>query len=149
MVLSSAITIAADDEHLTCSGFSLGEIIHLGSFEFIIDYFGGLSLFPRRGNSSAAFMGSTRSGTPSSWWAMIVDSAKEFLMVSNGEGGSGLPSPRRGSTGAPPTPVTTTPWMENGLATQAMTTVPPWTVVPRPRVRERALAFLSQGHVTQ
>jgi hypothetical protein len=31
-----------------CSGFSLGETVYLGSFEFITDYFGGLSLSPRR-----------------------------------------------------------------------------------------------------
>jgi hypothetical protein len=46
MVPSSTITIAADGEHLTCGGFSLGETICLGNFEFITDYFNGLSLSP-------------------------------------------------------------------------------------------------------
>jgi hypothetical protein len=44
MVPSSALAISSDDEHLMCSGFSLGEIIQLGSFEFIVDYFGDLPL---------------------------------------------------------------------------------------------------------
>jgi hypothetical protein len=52
-------------------------------------------------------------------------------MASRGEGGSGLPTPRRCDTGAPPTPVTTTPWMENALVTKAMMTVPPRMVAPR------------------
>jgi hypothetical protein len=46
MVCSSVITIAVDDECLMCGGFPLGETIPLGSFEFIINYFGGLSLSP-------------------------------------------------------------------------------------------------------
>jgi hypothetical protein len=33
--------------------------------------------------------------------------------------------------GTPPAPITTTLWMENTLTTQAMMTIPPWTVVPR------------------
>jgi hypothetical protein len=62
---------------------------------------------------------------------MIDDLAEEFLTVSSGEGGFSLPSPRRRCTAAPPTPVTTTPWMENTLATQATMTVPPWMAVPQ------------------
>jgi hypothetical protein len=45
MVPSSSIAIASNGKCLTCGGFSLGEPVHLGSFEFITDYFGGLSLF--------------------------------------------------------------------------------------------------------
>jgi hypothetical protein len=62
MVPSSVIIVAADGEHLTCSGFSLSETVHLGNFEFITDYFDDLSLSPRRGDIGVAFMGSTRSG---------------------------------------------------------------------------------------
>jgi hypothetical protein len=62
MVPSSAILVVADSEHLTCSGFSLGETVFLRNFEFIADYFGGLSLSLRRGDEGTAFMGSTRSG---------------------------------------------------------------------------------------
>jgi hypothetical protein len=65
MVPSSAINITIDGGSLMCDGFSLGETVRLGSFEFIVDYFDGLSLSPRRGDSSAAFMGSTCHGTPS------------------------------------------------------------------------------------
>jgi hypothetical protein len=65
MVLLSALAVAADGERLTCGGFSLGETVRLGSFEFIADDFGGFSLSPRRSNSVAAFMGLTRSGSPS------------------------------------------------------------------------------------
>jgi hypothetical protein len=49
MVPLYAITVTANGECLMCGGFSLSETIHLGSFEFIADYFGGLSLSPRRG----------------------------------------------------------------------------------------------------
>jgi hypothetical protein len=66
IVPSSVLAIAADDERLTCSGFSLHETIHIGSFKSIVAYFDGLSLCPKRGSSGAAFMGSTHSETPSS-----------------------------------------------------------------------------------
>jgi hypothetical protein len=59
MVSSSAITIATDSERLTCDLFSLAKIIHLGNLEFIVNYFGDLSLSPRRGDAGATFMGST------------------------------------------------------------------------------------------
>jgi hypothetical protein len=39
MVPSSSFIIVADGERLMCSGFSLGEPIRLGNFEFITDYF--------------------------------------------------------------------------------------------------------------
>jgi hypothetical protein len=81
---------------------------------------------------SATLMGSTHSGTPSPRWAMIEDYVEEFLMASSGEGGFGLPSPRRCDMGASPAPDTTTAWTENTSATQAMTTVPPRTAAPRP-----------------
>jgi hypothetical protein len=85
MVPSS--TIAVDGERLTCGGFSLVKTVHLGNFEFIADYFGSLSLSPRgKGNEGTIFMGSTRSGASTPQRAMIEDSAKEFLIVSRGEG---------------------------------------------------------------
>jgi hypothetical protein len=95
MVPSSTIAITASGEHLTCGGFSFGETVHLRNFEFIADYFSGLSLSPGMGDEGAAFMGSTRSGASTSWWAMIEDSAEEFLTASSGEGCFSLPSPRR------------------------------------------------------
>jgi hypothetical protein len=106
---SSVITVTADSERLTCGGFSLGETVHLGCFEFIADYFCGLSLSPRRGDLDAAFMGSTRSGTPSPRHVMIEDSIEEFLTTSSSEGGFNLPSPKSHGTAAPSAPVTTTP----------------------------------------
>jgi hypothetical protein len=62
MVPSSAITVAASGERLLCGGFFLGETICLGKFDFIADYFRGLSLFRRRGDSVIAFMVSTHRG---------------------------------------------------------------------------------------
>jgi hypothetical protein len=129
MVPSFVLVVVADGEHLTCGGFSLGKTIHLGSFEFITDYFDGLSLSPRRGDSGATFMGSTRNGTSSPWLAMTENSAEEFLTASSGEGGLRPLLSMRHGTGAPPAPVTTTPWMENTLTTQAITTVPLWKAV--------------------
>jgi hypothetical protein len=95
MVPSSAITITADCECLTCGGFSLGETICLGNFEFITKYFGDLSLSPRRGYAGVAFMGSTRSGASTPRWAMMEDSAEEFLMASSREGSFAPPLPKR------------------------------------------------------
>jgi hypothetical protein len=118
------ITIAADGERMTCGGFSLGKIVRLVSFEFIANYFGGLSLSPRRGDSGATLMGSTHSGTPSPRRVMIEDSAEEFFTTSRGEGGSALPSPRRCDMRALPAPVTATLWMENAPATQTVMMVP-------------------------
>jgi hypothetical protein len=90
MVHSSAFAISVDGECLMCGGFSLGKTIHFGSLEFIIDYFDSLSLSSKMNDSSTAFMGSTRSGSPS-LRAMIEDSIEEFYMASSGEGSSGLP----------------------------------------------------------
>jgi hypothetical protein len=115
MVPSSTITVVADGERLTCGGLSLSEIVRLGSFKFISDYFDGLTLSPRRGNLGAAFMGSTHSGTPSPWRTMIEDSTEQFLTTSSSEGGFGLPFNRRHGTGAPSAPVTSTPWLKGIL----------------------------------
>jgi hypothetical protein len=87
MVPSSVLIVAYDGKHLACGGFYRDKTVCLRSFEFITDYFGGLSLSPRRGTSGIAFMGSVHSGTPSPRWAMIEDIAKEFLMASSGKGG--------------------------------------------------------------
>jgi hypothetical protein len=87
------ITVTVDGECLMCGGFSLDKIDRLGNFEFIADYFDNLSLSPKMGDSGAAFMGSTQSGTPSSWWAMIGDSIDKFLTMSSGEGASASPLP--------------------------------------------------------
>jgi hypothetical protein len=51
-------------------------------------------------------------------------------MVSSKEEGS-VPSTRRNNIGVPPAPVTTTPWLESALATQAMMTVSPRALAPR------------------
>jgi hypothetical protein len=91
-----------------CIGFSLGEHVHLGNIEFIADYFGGLSLSPRRGNEGTAFLGSTHSGASTSQRAMIEDSLEEFLMASSDKGSFGHPFPRWHSTGASFSPTTTT-----------------------------------------
>jgi hypothetical protein len=99
MVPSSVITIATDGECLMCDGFSLGKIIHLGNFEFITDYFSGLSLSPRRGATGAAFIGSTHSGASTPRWATIEDSAEEFLMASSGEGSFNPPVPEGAARG--------------------------------------------------
>jgi hypothetical protein len=95
MVPSSSIAVVANGERLMCGGFSLGEPVRHGNFEFIADYFGSLSLSPRRGDNGAAFMDSTCNRAPTPWQGMIEDSIEEFLMVSSGEGSLDLPSPRR------------------------------------------------------
>jgi hypothetical protein len=94
MVPSSIIIVTVDGEHLTCGGFCLSETVCHGKFEFIADYFGGLSLSSKRCNAGAALTGPTHSGASTPWWAMIEDSTDEFLMTSRGERSFGLPSPR-------------------------------------------------------
>jgi hypothetical protein len=92
MVHSSALAVSVNGERLTCSGFSLSKTVRLKSFEFITNYFNGLSLSPRRNDSGTAVMGSTHSGPLSLWWAMIEGSTKEFHKASSGEGGGGAPA---------------------------------------------------------
>jgi hypothetical protein len=132
MVPSSAFAFSTNGERLTCGGFSLSEIIHLGSFEFITDYFGSQSLSPRRSHSGTTFMGSTGSVSPSPWWAMVEDSTKEFHMASSGGGVSDLPSHRSLGVGAPHATITTPPMQEGALAIQSMTTVQPWALTSWP-----------------
>jgi hypothetical protein len=69
MVPSSSIAFVADGERLMCGGF-LGEPIRLGNFKFIADYFGSLSLSPRRGDEGTAFVGSTRSRASTYWGSL-------------------------------------------------------------------------------
>jgi hypothetical protein len=59
MVPSSALVVSTDGARLTCGGFSLSKIVRLGRFQFIADYFGYLSLSPKRADSCFTFMGST------------------------------------------------------------------------------------------
>jgi hypothetical protein len=91
MVPSSVLAASADGEHLTCGGFSLYETVCFGSLESITDCFSDLRLSPRRKNSGVAFMGSTRSGSPSPQRAMIDFSTEEFHMTSSGEGAPASP----------------------------------------------------------
>jgi hypothetical protein len=84
MVPSSSIAFTVDGERLTCSGFSLGKPIHLGNFEFIADYFGSLSLSPRRGNEGTIFVGSTHSGASTPQRAMIEDSTEDTHSIKQG-----------------------------------------------------------------
>jgi hypothetical protein len=117
MISSSTLTVTGDGVHLTCGGFSLSETVHFRSLEFIVDFFSGMCLSPRRNDSDAAFMGSTRCEPLSPLRAMTKDSTEEFHMVLSG------PSPRRHGIGAPPTPIATTSLLEDAPATQAITTV--------------------------
>jgi hypothetical protein len=112
MFPSSSITVATDGERLTCIGFSLGEPVRLGNFEFSANYFSGMSLSPRGSGEGAIFVGSTRSGASTPQQATTEDSTEEYLMTSSGEGGVDHLSPRRCSTGTLLTPTSTTTWKE-------------------------------------
>jgi hypothetical protein len=67
MVHSSALAISIDDERLTCVGFSLGETIHLESFEFIANYFSSLSLSPTRNDAQLLWAQPTTCHCPHGW----------------------------------------------------------------------------------
>jgi hypothetical protein len=133
MVPLSSIVVVVDGERLMYGGFSLSEPVYCGDFEFITDYFCGLSLSPRRGNNDAIFLGSTRSGASTPQRSMIEDSPKEFLTASSREGSFSHLSPRWRSTGAPLAPMTTTTRKENALATMMF---PPQMVVPWPETNQ-------------
>jgi hypothetical protein len=134
MVPSSALAVSADSECLSCDGFSLVETILFGRLEFITDFFGGMSLSPRRDHSNVTVMGSSCSGPPSPLWVMIGDSTEEFHAASDEEGWIDLLSPRRHDMGASLTPAITISWPENTLTTQAMAMIQPWQVAPRPDI---------------
>jgi hypothetical protein len=65
MVSSSVIIITTNSECLTYGGFSLGETVSLGNFEFITDYIGVLSLSPRRGDAGVIRLNSQWGTYPS------------------------------------------------------------------------------------
>jgi hypothetical protein len=50
MVHSSTLAVTTDGEHLIRGGFSLGETVHFGSLEFIVDCFSSMSLSPKGSN---------------------------------------------------------------------------------------------------
>jgi hypothetical protein len=114
-----------------CGGFSLGKTVHFGSLEFIANCFDSLSLSPMGSDTGAIFMGTTHRGSPL-LRVMIEDSTDEFYTTSRRKGSSGLPVSRRRSMGAPPAPITITPWSEDDPTT---TMVPPWTLAPRTYTR--------------
>jgi hypothetical protein len=64
-VRSSKPTIVANKNNLTGAGFTLGETIHFGSLEFIVDHFGNLSLSSEESGSGAIFIGMVHNGSPS------------------------------------------------------------------------------------
>jgi hypothetical protein len=130
MVHSSALTVATDGEHLTCNCFSLSKTILFGSIEFIVDCFGGLSLFPK-GVTQVLSLWAQPIAVHYCYRAITKDSTDDFYMASSGEGSSGLPTFWRHNTGTLPAPIATTPWPEDTLATWIMMKVPPRTLAPR------------------
>jgi hypothetical protein len=124
MVPSSVLTVATDSQHLSCGGFSLGETIHFGSLEFIINCFGGLSLSPMGDGSDAIVMGSTRGGPTSPLRAMMGDSVAEFHMALDGEGRIDLLSTRMYGMGASLAPATTISRLESTPTARALMTIP-------------------------
>jgi hypothetical protein len=130
MVHSSMLAVT-DGEHLTCSGFSLGETVNFESLQFIIDCFDRLSLSPRGSNSGVVFIGMTHRGS-SSLRTILEDSTDEFYMTSSRKGSSSNPISRRHSMGTLPAPITTTPWSEDAPTSQTITTIPSWTIISRP-----------------
>jgi hypothetical protein len=85
---------------------------------------------PQEGDVGIIFISPTRSRASTPRQTMIGDSVEEFLTTPSGDGSFSLPSPRRCDTGASLTQITTTLWMENAPAAQAMMIVPPWKVAP-------------------
>jgi hypothetical protein len=133
MVPSSSIAITTDGEHLACGGFSLGEPVRLGNFEFITEYFCGQSLSPMRGNEGAIFVGSTHSGASTTQRATIEDSTEEFSLR---RAGKKLWPPFRQVVqhGGPVHPTATATWKENAPATTRFPsrTVEPWPETNHP-----------------
>jgi hypothetical protein len=129
MVHSSTLAVTTDSEHLIRGGFSLGETVHFGSLEFIVDCFSSMSLSPKGSNLGIVFMGATCSWSPL-LRTILKDSTDEFYTTSSREGSSGHPVSRRCNMGTPYAPIATTPWPEDAFTPQTMMTVPPWTITP-------------------
>jgi hypothetical protein len=108
MVHSSKLVVTANDEHLTCGGFSLSETICFGILEFIAICFGSLSHSPEGNDSGTVFVGTARSGSPS-LHTILEDSIDKFYIASSAEGSSGFPVSWRRNMVTPPVPITTTP----------------------------------------
>jgi hypothetical protein len=108
MVHSTMLAVATDNECLMCGGISLGETVHFGSLELIVNCFDSLGLSPKGSDSSVIFIEATRSGSPS-LRAMIEDSTDEFYTTSSGEGSFSLSVSRRHNTRPPPALIATTP----------------------------------------
>jgi hypothetical protein len=131
VVPSSALTVAANGELLSCGGFSLSKTIHFGSLEFIAHHFGGLSLSPLGDGSGIVVMGPAHGGPPLTSQTMVGDSTEGFPMAPNGEWRTDLPSPRRHVMEAPPASTTTILWPENPPTDQATTTILPRQETPQ------------------
>jgi hypothetical protein len=125
MVYPSMLVVTTDGEHLTCGGFSLGEIVCFGSLEFIADCFDSLSLSPNGNDSSIVFMEMSHTGSPP-LCTILEDSIDEFYTTSSGEGSSGFPISRRRNMVTPHVPITTTLWPEDTPASQTIATVLLW-----------------------
>jgi hypothetical protein len=96
MVHSSTLAITTDGEHLMDGGFSLSEVVHVGSLEFSTGHFDNLNLSPKGSDSGAVFVGMAQSGSPS-LHAILEESVSEYDSTTS-EGGklwlprlSGLP----------------------------------------------------------
>jgi hypothetical protein len=94
MVPLSSIAITADDECLTCGGFSLGKTIHFKRFKFIFDRVGGLSLSPMGDSSDVIAMGSAHGEPLHPRWTMTGLSNTGSPTAPDGEERTNLPSPR-------------------------------------------------------
>jgi hypothetical protein len=125
MVPSSMLAISTSDERLSCDGFSLGQTIHFGSLEFIVDHFGDLSFSPMGDSSDVVVMGSNHGGCPhngsgqetsprGSPWLWMEEEGSTSLLL--GGMARGLRPPQ--------------PQPENPPTVQATTTTPLWQATP-------------------
>jgi hypothetical protein len=116
---------------LTSVEFTSGKTIRFGSFEFIADRFGDLSLSPEGNDSGVIFVGMIHSGSPP-LCTILEESIDEDNTTSNGRGSSNLPIPQGCNVVTPTTPITTAPSTENTLTLLTTPTVPLQTSIPEP-----------------
>jgi hypothetical protein len=130
MVSSLKLTFVANGNNTAGVGFTLGEIICLGSLEFTANHFVNQSLSPEGNDSGAIFIGMVHNGSLS-LHAVLEESSNEGNTASGRGGSSKFLGPQGCNVGTPTIPIYTTPPSENTPMLVTILEVQWWTAAPQ------------------